>query len=85
VKIKRKIIHVRFVQSRYNKYGHGSRVYEIECGHEIRTKASVAIPRSALKFCRDCKNLRGEAVVTRGNQRETWDAEQQWPKREEIR
>lgn len=42
----RKVLSVEFVQSRYSMKGQGSNWLRLECGHEMRQKSSIPVPKS---------------------------------------
>lgn len=86
-RITRKVLTQRFVQSRYSRWGRGSNLLVLECGHERRHNGSIPVPR--FKLCYDCRDLADGAVVEWGPVHgiiilETWDADKQWPSREPI-
>lgn len=51
----------------------------LECGHTHRRKISDGIPKTMIVRCDDCIHLAKGGGTTRGNIRQTWDPEKQWP------
>lgn len=50
-----RVVNVRFSQPRNAKIGHGSNIFHLACGHEIRAKQSDGNP--ARKHCRECAQV----------------------------
>ncbi len=78
----RDIVSSEFYQSKYSKWGQGSRLFRLSCGHEVRRKGSAALPTKMR--CRDCDDLSQGSVTATGNIVETWDPVAQLPVRIEC-
>lgn len=63
----------------------GTYHFKLECGHEHYRKISAGVPKSMKVRCTDCEKLRDGAKVRRGDVRQTWDADKQWPIFTEIK
>lgn len=85
--IRRKIIKIeRWMNKGWEKsrFTGGSYHFKLECGHEHYRKISGGIPKTNTVRCDDCMALANGRRSQRGNVRETWDAEKQWPVFTEI-
>ncbi len=50
----RKVVQVQFCQSGYSQAGHGSNMLRLECGHEVRRKRSIKVPKQCRCPWCDC-------------------------------